>query len=41
MLGRCSIYEVNICTIMSFYRVKFIVLLYKSNCHMALDKGLG
>ena len=39
MLGRCSIYQVNICTIVSFYCVKFIVLLCKSNYHMALDKG--
>ena len=41
MLGRCSIHQVNICTIVSFCWVKFIVLLCKSNCHLALDKGLG
>ena len=39
MLGRCSIYQVNICTIVSFCFVKFIVLLCKSKCYMAPDKG--
>ena len=39
MLGGCSIYQDNICTIVSFFRVKFIVLFCKSKCHMALDKG--
>ena len=39
MLGGCSIYQDNICTIVSFFCVKFIVLFCKSKCHMALDKG--